>query len=47
MKVLIFFMLVILFSGCASNGYNPNYIISDTLNTQSQEEINAGDEKVE
>jgi len=29
MKAFFFIFLLLLFSGCASNGYNPHYIVSE------------------
>ncbi len=38
MKILLFFLSLILLSGCAYSGYSPSYIISDAGKTPDQEE---------
>lgn len=32
MKLILTLATIFLLSGCASSGYNPHYIVSDTLN---------------
>lgn len=34
MKLILTLALIILLSGCASSGYNPHYIVSDTLDEE-------------
>ena len=34
MKLCLLFLSLLFLSGCASSGYNPHYIVSDTLDEE-------------